>query len=115
GRPCPLVTGGGTGTAEADLALGVLNELQCGSYVFMDNQYVDALGDDTDGAPPRPASAPFAADGYFFFGDEHGGLMRPAGEALRLGQRVELRVPHCDPTVDRYDAYHLVRGDRMEA
>src|SRR6185312_3211949 len=149
GRPCPLVTGGGTGTAEADLALGVLNELQCGSYVFMDNQYVDALGDDADGAfatslfvqaqvvsanaprwvtvdaglkafatdgpPPRPASAPFAAAGYFFFGDEHGALMRPAGEALRLGQRVELRVPHCDPTVDRYDAYHLVRGDRLEA
>ncbi len=149
GQACPLVTGGGTGTVEADLELGVLNELQCGSYVFMDNQYADALGEDADGAfqsslfvqaqvislnasrwvtvdaglkafatdgpPPRPTTPPFAEDGYFFFGDEHGGLMRPDGAALRHGQRVELKVPHCDPTVDRYDAFHLVRGDTLEA
>jgi D-serine deaminase-like pyridoxal phosphate-dependent protein len=146
GHACPLVTGGGTGTFAADTELGVLNERQPGSYVFMDNQYADALGDDpdgafatslfvqaqvisanarrwvtvdaglkafaTDGPPPRPATAPFAADAYFFFGDEHGGLMRPAGsEPIAHGQRVELKVPHCDPTVDRYDRMHMVRGD----
>ncbi|HEY6253435.1 MAG TPA: DSD1 family PLP-dependent enzyme [Candidatus Angelobacter sp.] len=46
----PLVTGGGTGTFSADAALRVLNEVQPGSYIFMDNQYRDALGDDADGA-----------------------------------------------------------------
>jgi D-serine deaminase-like pyridoxal phosphate-dependent protein len=145
GHACPLVTGGGTGTVTADIATGVLTELQCGSYVFMDNQYVDALGADddgafeaslmvqsrvisanakawvtidaglkafaTDGPPPRPLTAPFAGSAYFYFGDEHGGLPRPAGRTVTLGERVELMVPHCDPTVDRYSAYHLVRGD----
>jgi D-serine deaminase-like pyridoxal phosphate-dependent protein len=42
-------TGGGTGTFGVDVELGVLNELQCGSYVFMDRQYRDALGDDDEG------------------------------------------------------------------
>ena len=145
GHACPLVTGGGTGTVTADIATGVLTELQCGSYVFMDNQYADALGADddgafatslmvqsrvisanakawvtidaglkafaTDGPPPRPLTAPFAGAAYFYFGDEHGGLPRPDGAPVTLGERVELMVPHCDPTVDRYGAYHLVRGD----
>jgi D-serine deaminase-like pyridoxal phosphate-dependent protein len=50
GYPVPLITGGGTGTFSADAALRVLNEVQPGSYIFMDNQYRDALGDDEDGA-----------------------------------------------------------------
>jgi D-serine deaminase-like pyridoxal phosphate-dependent protein len=44
-----LRTGGGTGTFGIDVELGVLNELQCGSYVFMDREYRDALGDDDEG------------------------------------------------------------------
>ncbi len=150
GHACPLVTGGGTGTFEADTELGVLNERQPGSYVFMDNQYADALGDDpdgafatslfvqaqvisanaprwvtvdaglkafaTDGPPPRPATGPFAPDAYFFFGDEHGGLTCPAGgAAIAHGQRVDLKVPHCDPTVDRYSWMHMVRGDVLQS
>jgi D-serine deaminase-like pyridoxal phosphate-dependent protein len=50
GYSVALRTGGGTGTSEIDLELGVLNELQCGSYVFMDRQYRDALGDDAEGS-----------------------------------------------------------------
>jgi D-serine deaminase-like pyridoxal phosphate-dependent protein len=50
GYSVPLITGGGTGTFSADAALRVLNEVQPGSYIFMDNQYRDALGDDADGA-----------------------------------------------------------------
>ncbi len=42
-------TGGGTGTLGLDIELGVLNELQPGSYVFMDREYRDALGDDPEG------------------------------------------------------------------
>lgn len=39
GISCPVVTGGGTGTAEFDAASGVYTELQPGSYVFMDAHY----------------------------------------------------------------------------
>lgn len=49
GVPVELRTGGGTGTFGIDIELEVLNELQCGSYVFMDRQYRDALGDDEEG------------------------------------------------------------------
>ena len=34
-----LISGGGTGTHEIDAELGLFNELQVGSYVFMDNEY----------------------------------------------------------------------------
>lgn len=49
GFPVALRTGGGTGTAAIDSQLGVLNELQCGSYVFMDREYRDALTSDPEG------------------------------------------------------------------
>lgn len=34
-----IVTGAGTGTFEFDASLDVFNELQCGSYLFMDSDY----------------------------------------------------------------------------
>jgi D-serine deaminase-like pyridoxal phosphate-dependent protein len=39
-----VVTGAGTGTAEIDATLGVYTELQCGSYVFMDVDYLRIEG-----------------------------------------------------------------------
>ncbi|WP_288049727.1 DSD1 family PLP-dependent enzyme [Nocardia sp.] len=149
GHRVETVTGGGTGTVQADLELGVLNELQPGSYVFMDVQYTDALGEDADGAfatglwvssqvvstnaepivtvdaglkafatdgpAPRPVTAPFTDSTYAFFGDEHGAITRPPGTEVRLADRIELVTPHCDPTVDRYDDYHVVHGDTVVA
>jgi D-serine deaminase-like pyridoxal phosphate-dependent protein len=50
GHTVGLRTGGGTGTSGPDLELGVLDELQAGSYVFMDREYRDALAGDPDGA-----------------------------------------------------------------
>jgi D-serine deaminase-like pyridoxal phosphate-dependent protein len=41
GSPAGTVTGGGTGSFAIDAELGVLNELQPGSYIFMDRQYGD--------------------------------------------------------------------------
>jgi D-serine deaminase-like pyridoxal phosphate-dependent protein len=49
GHQVALRTGGGTGTSEIDIELDLLNELQCGSYVFMDREYREALGDDAEG------------------------------------------------------------------
>ena len=46
GTTVGLRTGGGTGSSGTDLEDGVLGELQPGSYVFMDAEYRNALGDD---------------------------------------------------------------------
>ena len=50
GGTVDVVTGGGTGTFAADAAQGVLNEIQPGSFAFMDREYREALRDDPDGA-----------------------------------------------------------------
>lgn len=139
-----VVTGGGTGTFTADAAQGVLNEIQPGSYAFMDKEYRDALKSDPDGAyeqsativstvisanhpkwvtidaglkafstegpMPVPLTPKFAQSVYRFFGDEHGLLMRPA-EPVSRGERLALAPGHIDPTLDRYDLFHLVQGD----
>ncbi|HWK34667.1 MAG TPA: DSD1 family PLP-dependent enzyme [Sphingomonas sp.] len=144
-----IVTGAGTGTHRIDIDLGVFTELQAGSYVFMDKQYLDCdLADAPE--PPfevslsvdaRVVSANHAAlvtidsgykslstDGgsaavqrgaapdtmFAFMGDEHAALIAPdIGTRLRPGDPVSLTVPHCDPTVNLYDFYHVVRGDTL--
>ncbi len=50
-----IVTGGGTGTYVTDLASGVFNELQAGSYAFMDVEYDDCGAPDGGPWPFRPA------------------------------------------------------------
>src|SRR5690606_33493372 len=142
-----IITGGGTGTHRIDAALGVFNELQVGSYVFMDKQYLDcdlsgeaaapfesALFIDvhvisanapsmatidsgfkalsTDGGNPAIAAGAPADARFFFMGDEHAALIAP-GHQFNLGDRVTLTAPHCDPTVNLYDAYHVVRGETL--
>ena len=47
GIACSIVTGGGTGSFYFEGASGVFNELQCGSYAFMDADYGRVL--DVDG------------------------------------------------------------------
>ena len=54
GHEITLMTGGGTGTFSADAAQGVLNEIQAGSYAFMDREYREALGSAEDGAFETP-------------------------------------------------------------
>lgn len=49
GFPVEVISGGGTGTALLDAEIGLLTELQPGSYVFMDREYADALGEDPEG------------------------------------------------------------------
>ena len=48
GTPCEVVAGAGTGTFEFEIASGVYNELQVGSYVFMDVDY--GLNKDREGS-----------------------------------------------------------------
>ncbi|MDB5466173.1 MAG: threonine aldolase family protein, partial [Phenylobacterium sp.] len=65
----------------------------------------------TDGPLPVPLTPKFAGVLYRYFGDEHGLLMRPEGQPVVRGERVGFVPPHVDPTLDRYDLIHLVRGD----
>lgn len=68
----------------------------------------------TDGPTPVVASGAPPGTRYEFFGDEHGRLVfAQAGDAMTVGDAVELVVPHCDPTVNLHDWYHVVRGDTL--
>lgn len=75
----------------------------------------------TDSGVPVVAKGADAASRYAFFGDEHGKLMPPAGSQVSqaprpaLGARVEFVTPHCDPTVNLHDAYHVVEGGTLVA
>jgi 3-hydroxy-D-aspartate aldolase len=70
----------------------------------------------TDAEPPRIAAGTPEGATYFFFGDEQGGIIYPRdGRKLSHGDQIACVVPHCDPTVNLYDCYHVVRGDMLEA
>ena len=48
--------------------------------------------------------------------DEHGRLgITSATNRLKLGDKVKLVPGHCDPTVNLYDWYVGIRGDRVAA
>lgn len=149
GLPPALITGGGTGTHHIDAGLGVLNEWQVGSYVFMDRQYndCDLSGEtkqpfenslfvdahvvsanapsmatldsgfksmSTDGGPPSIRSGAPTGAMFVFMGDEHAALIAP-DYSPKIGDLVSLAVPHCDPTVNLYDFYHVVDGNTLVA
>ena len=143
-----VVTGGGTGSHAIDTELGVLTELQVGSYIFMDREYTEC---DLDGGGAMPFETAlrvdarvisanaiglitidaglkaFATDAgpatisagagddarYRFMGDEHGAVI--GTDLPGLGARITLGTPHCDPTVNLYDAYHVVNGEDLVA
>jgi 3-hydroxy-D-aspartate aldolase len=52
---------------------------------------------------------------YRFGGDEHGILQldNPSRD-VKLGDRLEFVVPHCDPNVNLYDRIYCLRGDEVE-
>ena len=67
-----------------------------------------------DGGKPAVARGAAPEATYVYGGDCHGLVTGgPGAPALELGDRIEFVVPHCDPTVNLYDAYHCVRGDEL--
>lgn len=140
----PVVSGGGTGTYNMEHDLGLINELQAGSYAFMDIEYRDIGGVDsarfTDfgvslhvlvTAISQPQRRLITVDGGFksfasdkmapefqdvegvtfhWGGDEHGivQLNNPSRE-IRLGSKLSMITPHCDPTVNLHDFYFPYR------
>lgn len=68
----------------------------------------------TDGGPAVVQRGPAEGAMFAFMGDEHAALVAPGiARKLRAGDAVSLTVPHCDPTVNLYDFYHVVRGDTL--
>ena len=64
------------------------------------------------GALPRVVAPERFRDATFKpVSDEHGELR--ASKLPSLGQMIELLPPHCDPTVNLFDALHVVDGDRL--
>jgi len=68
----------------------------------------------TDGPLPEVASGVDPTSRYQLFGDEHGKLF-PVGPRPALGARIELVTPHCDPTVNLHDVFHVMEGDTLVA
>jgi D-serine deaminase-like pyridoxal phosphate-dependent protein len=67
-----------------------------------------------DSGPPTVWDEPAAT--YERASDEHGRLgIAAATNRLQLGDKIRLVPGHCDPTVNLYDWYVAVRGDRVEA
>lgn len=62
---------------------------------------------------PEPVDFPGAT--YGWAGDEHGRLdLTHADRNVKVGDRIEFVPPHCDPTVNLYDRFYAVRGERVE-
>ena len=68
-----------------------------------------------DGGHPQIITAEHCGLRYDWFGDEYG--MLSANEKTtalpRLGKVVELVVSHCDPTVNQFDCYYVIRGNKV--
>lgn len=62
GLECGTVGGAGTGSFHMDATLGAINELQCGSYIFMDADY-DRIRETDNGRPGGMENALFVLAG----------------------------------------------------
>jgi len=145
-----IFSGGGTGTYNIYHLVPGFTDVQAGSYIFMDMQYV-AIGnadgqpvyDDfepsltvlatvinnrfpgrltTDaGAKALTLNVPHAGVigepdmDYNAGSDEFGSItFKQARKDWKMGEKMELIVPHCDPVVNEYDYIYGIRNDRVE-
>ncbi|HVL35839.1 MAG TPA: DSD1 family PLP-dependent enzyme [Burkholderiales bacterium] len=145
GIDCPIVTGAGSGTFMLEVQAGAWDEIQPGSYVFMDADYArnewaaplprfeHALFVLT-GVMSRPSPAVAIVDAGLKASSVDSGMPavwnRPGLEYTHasdehgwiegaslppLGEKLLLVPGHCDPTVNLYDWYVGVRDGVVEA
>jgi len=142
--PCPIVTGAGSGTFMLEVEAGAWDEIQPGSYAFMDADYAK-----NEWAAPLPrfehalfvlstvmsragdraiVDAGLKASSVdsgmptvwgrqtlrYTHASDEHGWLE--GESLpALGEKLLLVPGHCDPTINLYDWYVCVRAGRVEA
>jgi D-serine deaminase-like pyridoxal phosphate-dependent protein len=149
GHNMEIFSGGGTGTYNLQHLAG-FTDVQVGSYVFMDMQYLGIGSEDGDpvykdfdssltvvttilnnrfpgklttdaGAKALTLNTPTAGVvgepgmSYNAGSDEFGVIsFTEARNSYRMGDRLDLIVPHCDPVVNLYDQMYGIRNDRVE-
>ena len=145
GIACPIVTGAGSGTYMFEVQSGVWDEIQPGSYAFMDADYAR-----NEWATPlprfehalfvlatvmsRPSPGLAILDAGLKASSVDSGMpgiwQRPGltythasdehgwvegADVPRLGEKLLLVPGHCDPTINLYDWYVCVRRGVVEA
>ena len=146
-----IFSGGGTGTYSIQHLVPGFTDVQVGSYIFMDMQYLAVGSEDgnavyndfepsltvlatilnnrfagrltTDaGAKALTLNTPRAGVigepgmDYNAGSDEFGTItFKESSKTYKMGDRLELIVPHCDPVVNLYDYIYATRKDRVEA
>jgi D-serine deaminase-like pyridoxal phosphate-dependent protein len=142
GIAVPVVSGGSTGSLRTDCESPYLDEIQAGSYALMDLAYrhigirlenaltvlatvvssnhpdrvtIDAgfKAFSTD-RPFGPEVVQHSASRYEWAGDEFGSIFSE-NACFKLGDRLRLIPPHCDPTVNLYDRIYVHRGEEVVA
>jgi D-serine deaminase-like pyridoxal phosphate-dependent protein len=134
-----MVTTGGTGTYQICANYPGVTEIQPGSFIFMDKQYRDALGDTsyknalfvltTVISKPDAETAtidggwktfstecgmPSALDSSISYspaGDEHGRLTGSAVPRLNIGDQVMFVPSHIDTTVANHEFYVVTKDN----
>ena len=151
GLSTEIFSGGGTGTYNILPKVAGVTDVQVGSYLFMDCQYLEIGGESndavyTDFAPsltvvttvlntyfPKSITTDAGAkaltlnkpgpwvigekDFAYNAGSDEFGVIKyeTAGRSYKVGDKMELIVPHCDPVVNEYDQMYAIRNDRVEA
>ena len=145
-----IFSGGGTGTYNIMHLVPGFSDLQVGSYLFMDMQYLVIGSEDGDEvykdfAPSltvtatvvnnrfpgrlttdagtkamtlnKPDAAVVGEPGLIHTSgsDEFGSIrLTETSKAYKIGDKIELIAPHCDPVVNLYNQIHGIRKDRVE-
>jgi D-serine deaminase-like pyridoxal phosphate-dependent protein len=146
-----IFSGGGTGTYNILPKVKGVTDVQVGSYIFMDCQYLEIGGESneevyTDFTPsltvvttvlntyfPNSITTDAGAKALtlnkpgpwvvgeksftYNAGSDEFGVIRyeTAQRSYKVGDKMELIVPHCDPVVNEYDQMYAIRGDKVEA
>jgi D-serine deaminase-like pyridoxal phosphate-dependent protein len=149
GLSTEIFSGGGTGTYNILSKVPGVTDLQVGSYIFMDAQYLE-IGNEsgeifTDFLPSltvmttvlntyfpgrlttdagakaltlnQPPAIVIGEKGFTYnAGSDEFGAIRyeTASKTYKVGDKLELIVPHCDPAVNEYDQIYGTRKDRVE-
>ena len=146
-----IFSGGGTGTYDMMHNVKGFTDVQIGSYLFMDCQYIEIGGsknitqyDDfepsltvmstiinsnypgrlvTDSGAKaltlnQPAATTIGEPGFKYNAgsDEYGVItFDHATKTYKVGDKLELIVPHCDPVVNLYDVMYGIRNGKVES
>jgi 3-hydroxy-D-aspartate aldolase len=107
-QPLPLTSDGNPFSASLFVAAGVVTANRPDRVIV--NAGYKALA--TDSGKPVPSRGVAQGASYRFMGDEHGAVEFDASSpAPTLGSTIELLTSHCDPTVNLYSRYVVVKGE----